>query len=584
MPTIALPRGILAAGAFLVPCLLCIPRNGIAEVIVLLLAVAAAVWIGHLRPVVQRYLHQHPGQRWTLIVGCSLLLSAIAIGDNVFARWWVMDDHEIARLLGSDHQLTIAEMVQSLKEHPEVGAIGSGRRVRPSYYVIRHLEAWLWGDNLVLWYLARVVALGGVFAICWHLLWRFVGGIDAGLLMLMIFCLPMWADLWSRIGSSESYAMVGMAISVLGILLIERVLNCRRESDATVSSRRSICAWALIIMGAVIAIGCKENFLIMVPLVIAYAGSLWYRGSANWIAWAGAVVVTVFGVFIALNVVGSLATVGGVDIYAKQRSVSTLISAAVRCLTVHFGLIMLITIIGLLVFARRIRGDARLAGLLVQTKATTLAMVALLVLFVSQYAFYDGFSFFDRRYAFPAALAPLLMLPLLVQLRLRYRKARGDDRNRIRSTEFVWRVGTVCLVAVIGLSMQRETAIHVHESTAFTSELMQIVDACKSEPHKSVVFVSHDPWDYESLYSVAGFLRFYNVSNPIFLQLKGYEQEIYQEELDRMLAKQLRDASMLGNATFRPIAELRFGVESLHVGFSDTPAAVVCVGEFPCWE
>lgn len=584
MPKVVLPNGVLASGAFLVPCLLCIPRNGIVQVIVLLLSAVAAVWIGYFHPVVQRHLKRQPRQRWALIVGCSFLLSALAIGDNVFARWWVMDDHEVAHLLGSDHQLGFGEMVQSLKEHPEVGAIGTGPRVRPAYYLIRHLEVWLWGDNLVLWYLARVVALGSVFVLCWHLLWRFVGGIDAGLLMLMIFCLPMWGDLWSRIGSSECYAMVGIAVSVLGVLLIERALSNRGKSDATISRPRNILAWMLIVTGAVIAIGCKENFLIMVPAVIAYTGTLWYRGNANLFMWAGTILVTGFGLLIALTVVGSLATDGGVDIYANQRSVRTLISATLRCLTAHFGAIMVLTIVGLGVFARRIQGDERLQRLLPQTKATTLALVALLVLFVSQFAFYDDFNFFDRRYAFPAALAPLLMLPLLVQLRLRYRKVRGDDRQRIRSTEFRWRLGTVFLVCAMGLSMQRQTAQHVYESTAFTSELMKIADACQSEPNKSVIFVSHDPWDYESLYSVARFLRFYNVSNPIFLQLEGYEREIHLDDLNRMLTKKLQDASALGNETFRPIADLQLGEESLGVGFSDHPAAVVCVGEFPCWE
>jgi hypothetical protein len=584
MPKVVLPNGVLAAGAFLVPCLLCIPRNGIVQVIVLLLAAVAALWIGHFHPVVQRYLQQHPRQRWTLIVGCSFLLAALAIGDNVFARWWVMDDHEVAGLLGSDHQLGFGEMVQSLKEHPEVGAIGNGPRVRPAYHLIRHLEVWLWGDNLVLWYLARVVALGSVFTLCWHLLWRFVGGIDAGLLMLMIFCLPMWGDLWSRIGSSETYAMVGIAVSVVGVVLIERALSNRGEIDRTISKRRNILAWMLIATGAVVAIGCKENFLIMVPAVLAYAGTLWYRGKANLFAWAGILVVTVFGALIALTVVGALATDGGIDIYANQRSVSTLILATIRCLTAHFGAIMLLAIIGLVVFARRIQGDERLERLLPQIKATTLALVSLLVLFVSQFAFYDHFNLFDRRYAFPAALAPLLMLPLLVQLRLRYRKLRGDDRHRIRSTEFLWRLGTVLLVCVMGLSMQRQTVQHVHESTAFTNEVIKIADVCTSEPNKSVVFVSHNPWDYESLYGVAAFLRFYNVSNPIYLQLEGYERDIYQDDLNRMLAKKLQDASALGNETFRPIAELQLREESLGVGFSDRPAAVVCVGKFPCWE
>jgi len=333
-----------------------------------------------------------------------------------------------------------------------------------------------------------------------------------------------------------------------------------------------------------LAIGSKENFLIMVPAVIAYAGMSWYRGKANLFAWVGTTIVTVFGVMITLKIVGSLSGHGGIDIYANERSLRTLISASVECLTVQFGAVMLVAIVGLVVFARRIQDDDRLVRLLPQTRATTFALAALLVLFVSQFAFYGGFDFFHDRYAFPAAIAPILMLLLLVQLRLRYRKLRGHDRQQIRSSEFAWRVATLLLFCAMGLSMQRHTKQHVHESTAFTNELLKIAEASSSEPDKSLVFVSHHPDDYESLYSVARFLRFYNVSNPIFLKLEGYGQETSHNGLQRMLTQRLRDASTLGNATFRPIAELQFGNESLGVGFSDTPAEVVCVGEFPCWN
>ena len=587
MPKVELPKGVVAAGAFLIPCLLCIPRNGVAQIVVLLLAAVAALWIGHFHPVVQRYLKHQPRQRWALIVGCSFLLSALAIGDNVSARWWVMDDHELARLLGPDHRLEFGEMVQSLQEHPEVGAIGSGPRVRPAYYVIRHAEAWLWGDNLVLWYVARIVALGSIFTLCWHLLWRWVGGIDAGLLMLMIFCLPMWSDLWSRIGSSEAYAMVGMAISLFGVVLSERSLTHRGESDSNrrlTCSKQDLLAWLLIVVGATIAIGCKENFLVMVPAVVLYAGAVWYRGKVTPGSLIGTGLVTGLGLLIAWTILGSLSDGGGVDIYAKQRSLSSLTWATIQCLTAHLGAVMLLIIAGLILFARRIEHDGQLSRLLPQTKATTLAMIGLLALFVSQFAFYEKFNAFGNRYAFPAALAPLLMIPLLAQLWLRYRRVRGDRRPEIRSTALKFRLATVLLVCILGLSMQRRSARHVQQSNAFTSELIRVADACESEPDKPVVFVSHRPEDYESLYSVASFLRFYHVSNPIFLQLEGYGRHTYQEGLHGMLTDRLLDASNLGNETFRPIAELQFGQESLSVGFSDRPTEIVCVGEFPCWK
>ena len=100
---------------------------------------------------------------------------------------------------------------------------------------------------------------------------------------------------------------------------------------------------------------------------------------------------------------------------------------------------------------------------------------------------------------------------------------------------------------------------------------------------KSVVLVSHKPEDYEPLISVARFLRFYNVSNPIYLQLEGYSVETYQGFLG-MLTKILQNVSTQGNETFRPISELPSESELLGVGFSDKPARISCVGEFPCWR
>jgi hypothetical protein len=576
MPKAALPNGVLAAGAFLVPCLMCIPREGVIQIVVILLAAAAALWIGHHHAIAERYLRQNPRKRWALVLGCSFLLSTMAIGDLVSARWWIMDDHELAALLGADHHLGFTEMVQSLQEHPEVGHIGERSRVRPAYFVIRHVEAFLWGDNLALWYAARVIALGGVFALCWHLLWRWVGGVDAGLLMLMIFCWRMWGDLWSRIGSSETYAMVGIAVSVLGVVLSERFAKVSRWKNAT--------AWSLIVLGAVVSMGSKENFLIAAPAAIGYAGWLWYRGKLTSSAVAGSLVVASFAAFIAVTVAGSLAAEGGVDIYANQRSVGTLVAATLRCLTAHFGAIMLLAIIGLIVFARKIRTDERLSRLLPQTKTTIWVLVALLAMFVSQFAFYDDFDTFNRRYAFPAALAPLLMLPLITRLRLRYRRVIGEDRQRIRQSVLAMRVAMVLLVCGMGLMMQSHASRHVDQTASFTNELIRIADVCAEEPGKPLVFVSHRPIDYESLYSVASFLRYYSVTNPIYLQLEGYGPETYQNGLQLALSEELHAASLQGDETFRPIGELGLEQEPMGIGFSQRPSKIACVAEFPCWK
>jgi hypothetical protein len=255
-----------------------------------------------------------------------------------------------------------------------------------------------------------------------------------------------------------------------------------------------------------------------------------------------------------------------------------------RCLTAHFGAIMLVAIIGLIVFARRIQADERLSRLLPQTKATIWALAALLAMFVSQFAFYDDFDTFSGRYAFPAALAPLLMLPLIARLRVRYRRIIGEDRKRIRRSVFAMRLAIVLLVGGMGLVMQRHAARHVRQTTAFTNEVIRIATVCEAEPEKPVVFVSHRPIDYETLYSVASFLRYYSVSNPIYLQLEGYGQETYPRGLQRALTEELQDVSRRGDETFRPIGELQLDKESIGIGFSQKPSKIACLAEFPCWK
>ena len=578
MRTAALPNGALAVGAFLAPCLLCVPRDTVATVALLLIAAIATLWISQYKPLAERYLRQHPRHRVALIIGCSFLFAALAIGPNVFAKWWVMDDHELAVMLGSDHQITLPETIDRLAEHPEVGAIGSRSRVRPAYYVLRYAETWLWGENLFAWYAARVIALGSVVSLCLYLLWRWLGAVDSAIMLLVMSCFRVWADLWSRIGSSETYAMVGIAIAVGGGLILEQ-LHAKKQSKLI-----AVIGWSGITLGSAVAMGSKENFLVMVPAVMLYAATLAWRSKLDKLAIAGTSLVTLMGLFLAMKITGTLAADGGVDIYAKQRSGKTLLLATIRCMTAHLGAPMLIAIIGMIVWARCANKRERFRSLATHLYRTAIVMAGLLALYVSQFAFYDGASSLNSRYAFPGLLAPFLAVPLLVQSWLKYRRVAGDDRTAIRRTELQMRFGLVTLVCILGIGMLQRSTKHVHNTALFTGELEKLVQQCTSEPDRPLLFVCHKPKDFECLYSVEEFLRFYHVTNPVFLKVDASSLDWQSNELDRSLFSRLVTASEKGDVSFDPLQELSDDQLPLRVGFSVPQDRAAYIGNFPCWR
>lgn len=566
---VELPSSLLALGAVLAPCLLIVPRDSISGVVLILLAACAVVFVGRYQPIVDRYLSFNPVRRRLLILGGSLLIALLTIGNGVFAQWWVMDDHELALILGDDHSIGWNEAIEQLAQHREVGEIGSYSRVRPVYYVIRYAESWLWGGNLFAWYAARVVAFAAIIALCWSLLWRWVGSVDSGVLLLLIFSFRMWADLWSRIGSSECYAMIGMAIALLGVVGLERITRraTRARTEQIIGRVLQPTCWIAVAFGTTIAAGCKENFLALIPFVVVYGCWAAAKGRLSRFGVAMISATVLFGGFLAWKILGSLSVQDGVDVYAKQRSVGSLSYAIVQSVTTHLGALMLIVIGGLAIAARKLRRDERYREFVPKIYVSMVSMAALLALFVSQFAFYESFHWFDNRYSFPAAIAVLLAVPLITQLWFSFCHYRGDDRKRIRISKHRVRIAMVLLLIGLGSSMQRRMNRHVTQSEHFTSQVKQIVAKCDQSPEVPVVFVSHGPRDFEALYSVERFLRYYGVSNEVFLRFNG-GSETDSDPLCQVLSDQLELASDQGNEVFAPSAEISASQPVYEVGFS----------------
>lgn len=375
--------------------------------------------------------------------------------------------------------------------------------------------------------------------------------------------------------------MIGMAIALVGVLGLERIIpRATHEQTERIIGRvlRPTC-WFVVAFGTIVAAGCKENFLALIPFVVAYGCWAAAKGRLSRFGVAMISATVLFAGFLAWKILGSLSVQDGLDVYARQRSLGSLSYAILQSVTSHLGALMLIFIGGLGIAARKLQRDERYREFVPKIYHSMVAMAALLALFVSQFAFYESFYWFDNRYSFPAAIAVLLAVPLITQLWFSFCHYRGDDRKRIRTSKHRVRIAMVLLLIGLGSSMQRRMNRHVTQSQQFTSQVEQIVAKCDRSPEVPVVFVSHGPRDFEALYSVERFLRYYGVSNEVFLRFDGGSKTV-SDPLSQVLSDQLELASDQGNEVFAPSSKISASQPVYEVGFSSPADAQGYIATF----
>jgi hypothetical protein len=207
----------------------------------------------------------------------------------------------------------------------------------------------------------------------------------------------------------------------------------------------------------------------------------------------------------------------------------------------------------------------------------SLAAVGAVLLFVSQYVFYNGDWPNERRYDFPGLLVyPFLgavelwlLLGALRNLRISYAS---------RQAVYGWALaGLTWVVLEFGIPLIEQVSLNVKHALWFSQALDRIVARLDAEPNRPLVFVSHRAWDYEPVLSLKRFLYVRRVRNPIFLRLT-YSPDDYEHPSGIAQARELRELSEKGSCgsmappwTFQPLGELPERQLPLGIGFCGPP-------------
>jgi hypothetical protein len=495
------------------------------------------------------------GRRWSscyriLLVVLLVLLVGLVFARLLRARWGEADDHEIMAMLGTHARLALAD-IPSLLSRSEIAAFGTSARFRPVYSFLRLIEVAAWGREPMLWYAARLGLLTVSVIIFWSLVSPILGGVGGALLCAYAMSFPFWVDVIGRLGPSEAYAVLGLPIYLVGLVRASRA----DSSDSVVQGSSG----ALILVGTLLCVGSKENFLILTAPTLL----LGYRAMRHrqYLLLAGLVISIAFSGYVASSIMLASSR-SGVDVYGAPISIGSRLKGILELLWEQklgspFTMLMAVTLApSLLLLPPGLRRAKRAAILSAQ-----LWLAVLCIVYITQWVFY-GADWLSReqRYLFPGLLYLPASVVVLFRLGRELLSGLGKDARMSRALTLSL---AVSLVLAILYHRHYDPVIqalreHVIATREFTSTLERMVTVLQQDEDVPLVAEGGDDVlaDYERAYSYPRFLRAYGVVNPLFLRLHGYTHESFPPGWLRELASGLEETSANGGDYYSPLGML----------------------------
>ena len=508
-----------------------------------------------------------------LVIAClSGVLSFLLIGRQIYlANWGMIDDHEIFYFLGPGLHLPLSDIWSTLLAKTEVGSLQG--RFRPGYYGLKLIETSLWGTNVHLWYFARTIGFAIFLSSIWWFMRRFVGIWLSGVLTVCISLLPLWAGVWSRLGTSEAYG-----VACIGIMLFAAYFLFFSDTPRI----RNVSAIVLA-LATVALIGMKETF---VPLAGGSAAALILAGVTRRISRLAAIVLVLV---ISAALAGVVAVVtrqvdaGGADVYAKPIEFWPVLAIGAKGLLLAIWRTWWICAAPILFFAvvskmspRPPAGWIAATGMAIATYGFFVAMYAV------QRAMYRADFPVHSRYDFPAML--LIPSSLCVSACYIFYMTRGFVSERTADYAQLAVAALVFLGVASGLghldngkALAAAVRTNIETTNAFYNELQLALDAAKKAPDSPIILEAYGPGAYEPVFSLSIYLPALGARNRISVRL--HPEEKSQGKLYDGLQQVLADLEKAGTKGFTPLRDSLVSPRQgcISIGINGVPDAT-CVG------
>lgn len=507
-----------------------------------------------------------PKQEIALIYLGVFITLLILLLDNFQASLGLIDDHWIKYFLGPDNSIHITE-IPRLISNTEVSQYGSYVRFRPMYYTMQVLETFFWRNNPTLWYGFRLLLFSTSFTIFIYLFKRVVGVIPSFIFALFVLTYPFWGDIMGRLGPAEIYGVFGTSLFALGAFRLH--LNRNKKSN---SSQKIDPNVLLVFFGFLLAAGAKENFLVLLlPTFYLLAIQLKRKKFDLTTGFLGMTVL--FGLFVASAVLIAIAKTG-TDVYESQIAVPdrvTLILRGVglfinRLKILYFLLFIATSSLLLLIMKKRVR----LKEHLISIGTYSFLIFCLLILFVSQYVFYNGSWPTSIRYDFPGILAEPFTWLIYIILLFQFIRI---FKPRLSRTSLKVTVGLLFFILTLinGYDHLKEvTAINKARTNDFEVKYQRLLKTIEQNKGP-LVYESYNLWDYEPIFSLQRYLAASGIQRDSFLIIHGYLNDAKAGSLEKRLVDELQRSSLDGpneKFNFRPLKEFKNDKQCVSIVFS----------------
>ncbi len=496
------------------------------------------------------YLEQVKKYAFVFFLFFSSCFVFINYGPLLQAKWGPIDDHEIMRYLGQDGKMDYAELSRFL---PESEAMKPGKllRYRPSYQILRLIESASWDNHPGAWYATRLIILTFSLAIFAYLSYKLVGILPSILLSLYTMTFSLWPDIFARLGPSETYAVLATAVFALSYYCVLKNLLSKEKNNPWIDA----LSWWSLTVSYIVSLGAKENMLVLLlPLIFLFFVAF-YKKKINANVLLHLVMTMSFSVFMTWAIWSAISKAGH-DVYEQSVAADSRLRIALRTvktLEARYPLSLLISSLGLSLFASQNNWKK------LQKKALLVAgiSIALLVLLMSQYVFYNGAWPNYNRYDFPGilhrSLVFLLAFYLIKELLAKLKIA------KLTKSAVHWSVyfGFAAIIIMKGyVPAGAKIKATVEQTNVYTASITGIANKAAICPECPIVVESHSVWDYEPIYSVGVFLRAHKVENPLMLRIHDYDESTVNQGLESSLARELKKTSQYGNSYYSALSEL----------------------------
>lgn len=489
----------------------------------------------------------------------SIIFSTLILKNNLNAKWSIIDDHEIAYYLGSDKKISLNEF-PALISGSEAGGFGNTLRFRPVYSILRITESALWQNNPHLWYLTRQSILIFFFFSLSYIIASLLGIIPAIIFSLFVMTGSYWSDIWTRLGPSETYVVLGISLYSVGLFKISK------------EKSSSILSWLIFLLGGLIAIGSKEN---MVILALPSFYLLVNRIIGQKLNWKLIIPILhiIFAIFVSLSIYLAISKVGH-DVYANEITTGgklALLLPGIKKMVKDLKIIEIVIVaIVLLVFRVISMKKISIIEFISQKRIAFLLLIFFCITYLTQYIFYSGVWPTNMRYDLPGILAKQLfwITGLYIFSSLK------TDKLSLNIIFFGF-----ILISMINTGYYRLIKVSKNNASAtssFTENLSIISGTAKTHPDYPLVLKSEKLWDYEPVYSIERFIRFMGVTNPIYLNYSD-KNIANRQGLEKQLSEELIQLSKNGNPGFGSFNPKTIGTRCISILISGVKDNNECV-------